>query len=101
MKIYFRFHIISNMQLALSSCQSIFKNLLNEKCMGTRIWIFLINTFLVNTYRNFKKTLSLINDHLSKLESQSADPAIAAIILTCQPLVDSVNNLYAQWQQTL
>src|SRR5687767_6634052 len=69
--------------------------------MATRPWIFLSNTFLVNTFRNFKKTLTLITDHLAKLHSQNADADILAIYNSFLPLVQSFENLYSQWQITL
>ncbi len=68
--------------------------------MAKRKWIFLINTFLVNTFGNFKKTLTLITDHLSKLESQNSDADILAMFTTFEPLKESFENLYAQWQLT-
>jgi hypothetical protein len=69
--------------------------------MSTRPWIFLSNTFLVNTRKNFKKALSLITDHLAKLHSQIADATILAIYNSFLPLVQSYENLYSQWQMTL
>ena len=68
--------------------------------MATRAWQYLINTFLVNTVRNFKKTLSLITDHLAKLESQSSDADILEMYNTFLPLQESFENLYSQWQLT-
>lgn len=67
--------------------------------MATKLWRYLINTFLVNTIGNFKKTLTLITDHLAKLQSQNSDAQILAMYNTFLPLQESFDNLYAQWQQ--
>ena len=54
--------------------------------MATRIWIFLINTFFVNTVKSIKNALSLTQDHLAKLTANEADADILAIKTNYLPL---------------
>lgn len=57
--------------------------------MAMRLWHFLINPFLVATLNNFKKALVLGADHQAKLLANQADPVIAAIKATFDPVWNS------------
>ena len=54
--------------------------------MNTRQWIFVYNTFFVNTQRNFKNALTLTQDHLAKLTANETDPDILAMKTDYLPL---------------
>lgn len=57
--------------------------------MFKRLWHYLINSFLVATLGNYKKALVLGTDHEAKLMANQADPAIAAILATFGPVLQS------------
>jgi len=65
--------------------------------MAKQIWMFLINTFLVNTTKSMKKALSLTIDHLAKLTANEIDAEIAAMKAAFLPyhlaFVQSYNQL--------
>lgn len=65
--------------------------------MATRQWIFLSNTFLVNTEGTFKKALSLFTDTHAKLRNEQADPDIAAMFAELDPVFQSYATTYANW----
>lgn len=57
--------------------------------MFTRLWHYLINSFLVSTRSNYKKALVLGTDHEAKLIANQADAVIAAILATFGPVLQS------------
>ncbi len=57
--------------------------------MFKRLWHYLINSFIVNTRRSYKKALSLGTDHLAKLTANNADPVVAAIEATFGPVLQA------------
>lgn len=67
-----------------------------------RLWIFLINTFLVNTRRSFKLALTLFEDCHAKLFADSAnDPEIDLIYNNFKPFYMAYREMYAQKQSNL
>ncbi|MES2622482.1 MAG: hypothetical protein V4615_16645 [Bacteroidota bacterium] len=54
--------------------------------MAMRPWIFISNTFYINTVESFKNALILSNDHVSKLIANEADAEILAIKAAYLPL---------------
>jgi hypothetical protein len=69
--------------------------------MTMRPWIFLINTFYVNTVESIKKALTLTLDHLAKLTANEADAEILAIKTAYLPLHDAFILAYNQLQSKL
>src|SRR5688572_25834780 len=69
--------------------------------MSTRPWIFLINTFYVNTVGSMKNALSLTVDHVAKLVANEADAEILAIKVAYLPLYDAFIAVYNQLQSKL
>jgi len=61
----------------------------NVETMFKRLWHYLINSFLVATVGNYKKALVLGTDHEAKLMANQADPAIAAMLATFGPVLQS------------
>jgi hypothetical protein len=57
--------------------------------MFKKLWKFLINTFLVVTRNSYKKALSLGVDHLARLVANQANPVIAAMVVTFDPVVQA------------
>lgn len=68
--------------------------------MATRQWIFLSNTFLVNTEGSFKKALSLFTDTHAKLRNEQADPDIAAMFAELDPVYQAYVTIYTNWEMT-
>lgn len=63
-----------------------------------RIWIYLINTFDVNTKGSYLKMLRLANDHDARLEAASKDdPAILAIYTVFHAALLVFQALMVQW----
>ena len=60
-------------------------------------WHFLSNTFLVITDGSTKLMLILSPDHRARLQSNSSDPEILAILNTYSPLDDQLSLSYSQW----
>ena len=48
--------------------------------MSKKMWLYLNNTFEVNTANSNVKMLSLATDTHSKLQAQVSDPIVAAIM---------------------
>ncbi len=63
-----------------------------------RIWIYLINTFLVNTQKSPTKMLGIANDHDSRLNGAIGDPDILAIYTVFHALLLVFQNLYSAWK---
>lgn len=63
-----------------------------------RIWIYLINTFLVNTKKAPTKMLGIANDHDSRLNGGSGDPDILAIYTPFNALLLVFRTLYSAWK---
>lgn len=68
---------------------------------GKNLWKFLINTFLVQTSKSFKKALSLTVDHLAKLTANEVDAEIAAIKAAYLPYHTAFVLAYNQLQSRL
>lgn len=67
--------------------------------MATREWFYIMNTFEVQTRRNFKKMLTLDLDHYGNLvEAADLQPAIIPLRDDYLPLHTSYQNIYALWQ---
>jgi hypothetical protein len=64
----------------------------NHNIMAERPWIFMINTFEVNTRSSNRKMLSLVTDTHAKLSTASTDPDI----LNLYNLLDPIYNNYRQ-----
>lgn len=68
----------------------------------TRLWIFLINTFFVNTKNSFKLALTLFEDTHAKLAAEAEHDADVALIYTdFKPFYFAYKELYAQKQSYL
>jgi hypothetical protein len=57
--------------------------------MATRPWIFLINTFDVNTRGSNVKMLSIATDSDAKLQNEMGDPEILQLYMLFHPVYDS------------
>jgi hypothetical protein len=57
--------------------------------MATRSWIFLINTFEVNTRGTNVKMLSIVTDTDAKLQNENADPDILNLYNLLHPIYDN------------
>lgn len=57
--------------------------------MGTRSWIFVINTFEVNTRGSNVKMLSIVTDTDAKLQNENADPDILELYNLLHPIYDN------------
>lgn len=66
-----------------------------------RIWIYLINTFLVNTQKAFTKMLGIANDHDSRLNGAISDPDILALWTVFNPLVLAYRTYYTAWKNAI
>jgi hypothetical protein len=67
-----------------------------------RQWIFLINTFLVNTRNSFKLALTLFEDTYAKLAADAEHDADVAVMYNdFKPFYIAYRDLYAQKQSTL
>lgn len=63
-----------------------------------RIWIYLVNTFDVNTKNSYRKMLRIANDHDARLEAASKDdPAIMAIYTVFHAALLVFRTLMVQW----
>jgi hypothetical protein len=61
--------------------------------MAKRTWLFLINTFEVNTAGSNVKMLSLATDTHSKLQAQVSDPVIAGIMASYDPVYQAYRQI--------
>jgi hypothetical protein len=62
-----------------------------------KTWIFMVNVFLTVTKKNFKKMLTLITDHETKLGAQSSDPPILALHSRTVPVKIDYVDKYDKW----
>lgn len=60
-----------------------------SKAMNKRAYHFFINSFLVVTYRNYKKALLLGVEHEARLIANQADALIAAILAAFTPILQA------------
>jgi hypothetical protein len=65
--------------------------------MAKRPWLFLINTFDVNTANSNVKMLSLATDTHSKLQAQVSDNAIAAIMASYNPVYQAYRQICSNY----
>jgi hypothetical protein len=65
--------------------------------MAKRPWLFLINTFDVNTASSNVKMLSLATDTHSKLQAQVSDNAIAAIMASYDPVYQAYRQICSNY----
>lgn len=66
--------------------------------MANRDWIYVNNTFLVNTKNTYRKANKLFTDTYAKLTNESADPDIAVMVAEYEPVFESFVNNYANWK---
>jgi hypothetical protein len=57
--------------------------------MITKAYHFLVNSFLVVTFKNYKKLLTLASNHEGKLVANQSDPVVAAILSVFTPVFES------------
>ena len=57
--------------------------------MFTRLWHFLLNTFIFRTRSNYKKALELGLDHKARLTHNQAEPVVAGMLLTFNPVLQA------------
>ena len=65
--------------------------------MTKRMWLYLNNTFEVNTANSNVKMLSLATDTHSKLQAQVSDNAIAAIMASYNPVYQAYRQICANY----
>lgn len=61
------------------------------------LWLFLVNTFEVNTRSSRRKMLRLANYHLARLEAAKADPAILELYTVFLPAVKLYHTMMANF----
>lgn len=66
-----------------------------------RIWIYLINTFLVNTIKAPTKMLGIATDHDSRLNGATGDPEILSIYTVFHALFLLFQNFYTAWKAAI
>lgn len=62
-----------------------------------RLWHFLINTFLVVTEKSTKLMMILSPDHRARLQAESADPDILAMLNLFIPIDNALAEAYEAW----
>ncbi len=65
--------------------------------MAKRKWIFLSNTFEVNTRGSNVRMLSMATDTHSKLQAKTAEPDIAAVMTTYDPVFQNYKSICANY----
>lgn len=65
--------------------------------MANRDWIYVNNTFLVNTKNTYRKANKLFTDTYAKLTNESADPDIAVMVAEYEPVYQSFVTNYTNW----
>ncbi len=66
--------------------------------MPPREWIYVNNTFLVNTKNTYRRANKLFADTYAKLTNEVADPDIALMVAEYEPVFESFVNNYANWK---
>lgn len=62
-----------------------------------RVWIYLINTFLVNTVTSMVKLLRIATDHNDRLEAEAAaDPTLLPLYDRFNPVLENFRNVLSQ-----
>ena len=69
----------------------------NITTMAKRTWIFLYNTFLVQTESSFRKALVLFTDTHAKLRNEQTDPDIATMLSYLEPPFLAYVKIYNTW----